>query len=436
MTALLAGAEYSGRTVLSRSSLIGVLVTLIAALFIGQYVRVWMAIPDAQARTSDFAGTYAAATLWSRGDAAHMYDSQAEQQVLAAAGTPADHLNIPFENPPAAAVLASPLVSLDPTTAYRVWSLIQLGLLAAAIAIAAWAAPWSSRSRPIVRVAAVAVAAAGLGSGLLFIEGQWDGVAALGVALAYVAWRRDSGVWAGWAIGFSLALAKPHLALGFAAFALGRRDWRAAGTMVAGAVSAGLAGLATAGVAGTSGFVHALLLPSNNPLFVMQGASGLVTSWLGGSLPVLLITVAASLAGAGAAAWMGWVSRNRPGSLEPALAGAIVLTLFISPHLLGHDLTLLAPAVVFGMAWIAAREAAGGQRWPGRLSITVLLTWTLISLATQQDLGNYSSAPPGRLTPWMLLIAAGLCGAALAASVRAPGDAATGAERLTVSAAG
>jgi hypothetical protein len=436
LTALLADAEYSGRTVRSRSSLIGVLVTLIAALFLGQYIRVWLAIPDAQARTSDFAGTYAAATLWNQGDAAHMYDEHAEQQVLAAAGTPADHLYIPFENPPAAAVLASPLASLDATTAYRVWSLIQLALLAAAIAIAAWAAPWGSRSRPIVKVAAVAVAAAGLGSGLLFIEGQWDGIAALGVALAYAAWRRDAGVWAGWAIGFSLALAKPHLALGLAAFALGRRDWRAAGTMVAGALSAGLAGLATAGVEATSGFVHALLMPSNSPLFVMQGASGLATSWLGGSLPVLLLTGAACLAGAGAAAWMGWVSRDHPGSLEPALAGAIVLTLFISPHLLGHDLTLLAPAVVFGLAWVATRETAGGQPWPGRLTIAVLLTWTLISLATQQDLGNYSSAPPGRLTPWMLLVAAGLCAAAVAASMRAPREASTGAARITASAPG
>jgi hypothetical protein len=189
-------------------------------------------------------------------------------------------------------------------------------------------------------------------------------------------------------------------------------------------------------VEATSGFVHALLMPSNSPLFVMQGASGLATSWLGGSLPVLLLTGAACLAGAGAAAWMGWVSRDHPGSLEPALAGAIVLTLFISPHLLGHDLTLLAPAAVFGLAWVATRETAGGQPWPGRLTIAVLLTWTLISLATQQDLGNYSSAPPGRLTPWMLLVAAGLCAAAVAASTRAPREPSTGVERITASAPG
>ena len=140
--------------------------------------------------------------------------------------------------------------------------------------------------------------------------------------------------------------------------------------------------------------------------------------------------------GASAAGWMGWVSRDHPGSLEPALAGAIVLTLFISPHLLGHDLTLLAPAVVFGLAWVAARENAEGQPWPGRLTIGVLLTWTLISLATQQDLGNYSSAPPGRLTPWMLLVAAGLCAAAVAASRRAPREASTGVEPITAAAPG
>jgi len=164
-----------------RSRLIAPLLAAVAALLLAQYARVWIAIPDAPARTSDFAGTYAAATLWRGGDGAHMYDGAAEQRVTAAAGAPSDHLDIPFENPPAAAIVASPFALLDAATAYRVWSLLQLLLVVLAVVIATRVAPWPARTPAPVRLAVALVALAGFGTAALWVEGQWDGVSALGL---------------------------------------------------------------------------------------------------------------------------------------------------------------------------------------------------------------------------------------------------------------
>src|SRR5438093_42955 len=142
------------------------------AVVLAHYVQVWASTPVALSRTSDFAGTYVAATLWHTGRGANLYDENAEARVMASSGAPAGHLRIPFENPPAAAVVAAPLAFLDASTAYRAWSLLQLALLIAAIWIAARAAPWPERTDPVVKLALGGVALAGFGTGLLFVEGQ------------------------------------------------------------------------------------------------------------------------------------------------------------------------------------------------------------------------------------------------------------------------
>lgn len=399
---------------LSRPRLIGALIAIVAALLLTQYVRVWLAIPPDLARTSDFAGTYAAATLWRTGHGDLMYSSPAEERVLRATGTPADHLDVPFENPPSAAVVASPLSLLDPVTAYRVWSLLQLGLIALAVLIAARAAPWPARAGPVVRLAACLAAIAGVGTFLLFAEGQWDGPVALGVAFAYASWRRGHGGRAGFAIGFTMALAKPHLALGLVAFATGRRDRRALAGIATGAATAVLLSVLGGGFGATSAFVHALLTPSYNPLTQMQGASGLVASWLGQGGLALAAIVACMAGGILVAGRLGSWSRGRADLLEPAFAGAVAMTLFVAPHLLAHDLVLLAPVLVFGLAWVARRAPAPAWGWPDYRGLAVLGAWVLLSLTALQDLGNSSPAPPGRVTPWVLLLLGGLCWTAVA----------------------
>ena len=391
----------------SQRARLGAAVLLVAAAAVlAHYVQVWSAIPPAQARTSDFAGTYAAGTLWRTGHPAALYDVPAQEAVSRAEGAPPNHLFIPFENPPLAAVVASPLTLLDATSAYRVWSLLQMAALIAAVGIAARAAPWPQR-RPHLSVAACAgVALAGFGTGLLLVEGQWDGVPALGLALAYWGWARGRRFVPGFATGFAFGIAKPHLAAGLIAFMAGRRDWRGLSGVVAGASSVAVAGVALSGPAATAGFIRALLQPVNSPTAQMQGSTGLTGALLGpglGPYALALLLAAVALVAAG---WLGSVSRRRRSFLEPALLGATALSLWASPHLLGHDLVVLAPPLVAMFAWTMREEQRREVAWPGAASLALVAGWVALSYASLVDLGQGRVGVPGRLTPWVLLACA------------------------------
>jgi hypothetical protein len=96
----------------------------------------------------------------------------------------------------------------------------------------------------------------------------------------------------------------------------------------------------------------------------------------------------------------------------------VALSLFASPHLLGHDLTLMAPMFVVGAAWLAGRP--GERPWPGRATLGVTGLWVLLSAASLEDLSQNAVGFPGRATPWVLLItAAAWCGL-VARAARSP----------------
>jgi hypothetical protein len=119
---------------------------------------------------------------------------------------------------------------------------------------------------------------------------------------------------------------------------------------------------------------------------------------------VFLLAVAAGVAAAAVAGWLGTVAHRRRDLFEPSLCAAVTLSLFASPHLLGHDLTLLAPVLVAGMAWLAARP--GEHPWPGPATIGVVAVWALLSVASLGDLSQNTVGLPGRATPWVLLLMA------------------------------
>jgi len=396
--------------VILRSRLIAPLIVAVAALVFVQYARIWI---DAQplARTSDFAGTYAAATLWREGHSTELYSPAAEEGVLAQTGTPVSHLDIPFENPPAAAVVAAPFSVLDSATAYRVWAWLQLALVIAAVVIVARAAPWPERTSRWVKAAIGATALVGFGTAALWVEGQWDGLSVLGLALMYAGWRADRRLLAGLALGVTSAIAKPHLVVGLIAFVAVRRDWRVLAGAAGGAAGTVLVSLATVGSAGVTAFASVVFTPAYSPATQMQSANGLFGSWLGPTQAAYLLASLAALVAVAAASALAVWTRRRSDLFEPALAGAVALSLFASPHLLSHDLTMLAPALVFGLAWLAREESWRGSPWPGPASLTVIASWVAVSLASQRDLGNSTLAPPGRLTPLALLVLAALWGA-------------------------
>lgn len=402
----------------ARSRLYAAVLLIAAAVALAHYVQVWSVIPTPAARTSDYAGTYAASSLWRTGHGGSMYDVAAEEQVSRDAGVPANHLFIPFENPPLAAVVASPLSLLDASGAYRVWSLLQLALLVGAVTVAARAAPWPRRAPRLSALSTAGLALAGFGTGLLFVEGQWDGLAALGLALAYAGWRQGRGFGPGFAIGASAALAKPHLVAGVIAFMVGRRDWRGLAGAASGAACVLAAGAVLTGPASGS-FIAALLQPVNSPSAEMQGATGLFGSLFGGGLLPYAVAIGAAGLAVLAAGTLGAVTRRRPDLLEPAVLGAVTLSLFASPHLLGHDLTLLEPVLVAGLAWSLTHEEAGFN-WPGTISLTILAGWAALSVASLVDLGQSGVGLPGRLTPWVLLAGGAAMTAFVVSTARRP----------------
>jgi hypothetical protein len=202
-------------------------------------------------------------------------------------------------------------------------------------------------------------------------------------------------------------MTKPHLAFALLVFLLARGERRAIiGAVAAVAAQVGVS-LLLVGVHGTLAFASAPQLSADvSPVRSMLGLSGLFSSDLG---PGLLAAVLAALGGCLAivmAAALGRTSRRDPARLEAALAGATVLSLLCTPHLLVHDLVVLAPALVWSIARASAatRELAAH---PWREAALIGL-WAAMGEAALLDLHSYTGGDFGRLVPWTLLLAAGL----------------------------
>jgi Glycosyltransferase family 87 len=380
----------------------------LAAALLAVHLVTWARVTPRDVADSDFSATWVASTLWRDGQGAQLYDQRLEtarHTALFPPGSlaPGTVPDLPFITPPTTAVLAAPLAGLGLPTAYRIWSLLQLALVALAVGVAVRAAPWSPGTPRELRAAAFLGGTAGVGSLVLLLHGQWDGVSALSLALTYASWRRGHPGRAGALLMGGALLAKPHLAVGLAAWLLAQRHRRAVAGAVAGLVAVAAASLVLAGPAACEGWLGSLAgSATHSPLPSLLGFTGLFGSWIRVDAVAQALAAVASVAAVGACWLLGDRSRRRPGLLEPSLAGATALSLVAAPHLLMHDLALLAPALAWTVAWAAAR----GPRCLAGLAAG----WVLLNLAAVLDLGNASSAPPGRLVP-LALVAAGLLAA-------------------------
>jgi Glycosyltransferase family 87 len=364
-----------------------------AALLIG-YLAMWLGVSRLEIGRSDFTSTYVGATLLRQGHAARLYDESLQTPLHSQLIAPGDHQgNLPFVNPPGAALLAMPVTLLDLPTAYRVWSLLQFVLIALGVAAAVRAAPWSSETPRATKVAAWLVGTAGAGAANTLLLGQWDGLLTLGVSMAYASWRGERNVAAGAWLGAVAALAKPHLFFGVAVFLLARRDKRALGGAGAAVACVGALSLVLVGPQGLVDFARISLGGTDRwPLASLLGFTGLFGSWLGNVGTAHALAALGSVAALTGCAILGARSRNDETQFETALAGTMALTLVMSPHLLGHDLALLAPAA----AWMLARQAT--RR-------TAVILWIALNAVAAVDFGNSQMAPPGRLVPIVLALA-------------------------------
>jgi alpha-1,2-mannosyltransferase len=368
------------------------------------YLILWLGVGAFQIGRSDFTSTYIGATLLREGHGSSMYDEALQAPLHASLIAPDREGNLPFVNPPLAAVLALPVSLLSLQGAYRLWSILQFALLVISVVVAIRASPGRRSLSPITLAAIGLVALACLGTWATLLLGQWDGVSALGLALSYASLRRGRPATAGAVLAVTSLIAKPHLALGLAAFVLGRRDRRLiAGSLAGVGVSLALSLLA-AGPGGVAGFVGAAIHSTTRwQLANMVSLVGITGSFAGNGTAAHVLAWLGSLVAVALAATLGAAVRSRPERLGAALAGATVLSLLASPHAYWDDLALLVPAAAWSLTALAARGSGAGS-----LRTAVLAIWAAISVAAYLDIATGGAAPAGLLTPWTLVAAAAL----------------------------
>jgi alpha-1,2-mannosyltransferase len=382
-----------GRTLLAGAACAAIVVA---------YLILWLGVSAFEIGRSDFTSTYVGATLLREGHGASMYDETLQAPLHASLIAPDREGNLPFVNPPLAAALALPVSLLGLQAAYRLWSILQLALLVISVVVAIRGSPaW--RGLPRLTVAAIAMAALACpGTWATLLLGQWDGVSALGLAVAYWSLRRGRPATAGAVLAVSSLIAKPHLALGLAAFVLGWRDRRLIGGAVAGLVAAVALSLLVAGPGGVGGFVGAAIHSTTRwQLANMVSLVGIGGAIAGNGTAAHLLAGVAELAAVAVAAVLGSMVRGHPARLEAALAGAAVLSLLASPHAYWDDLALLVPAAAWSLTALAARGAESGS-----LTTAVIAIWVAISLAAYLDIATGAAVPLGLLTPWTLIAGA------------------------------
>ena len=307
-------------------------------------------------------------------------------------------------NAPLAAAVALPVSLLSLQAAYRLWSLLQLALLVAAVVVAIRAAPGRRSLPPLTLIAVGLGALACLGTLATLLLGQWDGLSALGLAVAYACLRGRRPATAGAVLAVTALVAKPHLALGLAAFVIGMRDRRLLLGAAGGVVASLLLSLLVASPAGIAGFVGAAIHSTTRwQLANMVSLVGISGAIAGNGTASHVLAAVGSVVAVAIAAALGSAARSRPARLEAALAGAAVLSLLASPHAYWDDLALLVPALAWSFTALAARP--GGAR---RLGAGVVAAWIAISVAAFVDIASDAARPWGVLTPWVLIGAAAL----------------------------
>ena len=351
-----------------------------AGLLIG-YACVWASVTPKSIGRSDFTSTYVGATLFREGFGSRLYDASLQTRVHTQVVAP-DHIgNLPFVDAPLAAAIAAPVTLLPLDAAYRVWGIVQILILIAAVIVAVRSARWPRDSWTVWKLATALAALAAMGTVSLLMEAQWTGVNALGLALAYRDWRAGkAGRGALWLVLFA-GVAKPHLALGLVAFALGWRERRVVQGAVAGAIGVAVLSVAAVGIAGVAGFVN--LVAQSSTQFAPSsfvGLYGLAGAMLGAGAPAEILWLAGAVVACVLAWFAGAAVRHDRTRLEIGLTVAVLMTILAAPHVYIHDLVLLAPMFVWAMADARVRDQASPRR-TRRVTVVVLACWLTLSAA-------------------------------------------------------
>ena len=394
------------------------LLALGSILVIAAIVAGWIALLPASPARNDFAPGYASALLLREGRPDAIYNAEAQRATLAAVSGDASPTTSPTALAPPALLLEVPLTLLPLWLASDIWALLQLLLLVAAAWIALRAVP-PKRGLALSARGFIIVAAVGGGGALMLLSlNQWDGVAALGLALVYSELRRGHDAHAMAWLALTVLAGKPHLGLGIALFIAARRP---RSVIALAATAGGVYGLTLLAIPPSTTvqwFMTVIHVGALFPISATIGLSGLVTSTLGtGPIGVILglsTTAAALVTSAALGRWDARLARSGEGDAI-GRAGFLftcvtLLSLLSAPHVFPYDLVLLIPGFVACVAWCATEAEA--TRWPQKQQRAVLAVWGLLTLICWTMIWPPGSYRPSVLLPLLLLVSATVCAGA------------------------
>jgi arabinofuranan 3-O-arabinosyltransferase len=318
--------------------------------------------------------------------------------------TPAKLTNL---NPPVLTVLLVPFAALDALTAYRLFAVLTLAMVAVVMAAVAR----ELRLGPWVAVAAVAAVLASSPLHGTLVLGQIYGLLLVGLVAGWIAERRGHPVLAACCYGITVAL-KPSLAP-ILLLPLAQRRWVPLRAGLAAAAATTLAGMLLAGPSATwEWFAIALTeavpgVEANASLPGLAARFGVPTP-VGSAVGLLLL-----------AGTLLWCARHRS-EIDPAGTApwaVLAAALLFSPIAWHNYLLLLMPGALVvaaqGRRLLAAALLAAslvpvswGAEWapdeavPLSLYSAILLGWWLVLLATarrgaQPPSGTSQSTPAG-----------------------------------------
>ncbi len=321
----------------------------------------WNSAAKLRAGYQDFAIFYAAGKIVAQHSASHLYDLNLQYSVEREFAPNLDIRKgpLPYNHPPAEALLFVPLASLPFWDAYVVWIWVNVAALAASIFILRRHLP-NLRGRPAL------LALAGLAFFPIFVavlQGQDALLLMLIFALAYAAFERNTDFAGGCWLG--LGMFRFHLVLPFVFVLLLRKAWRALGGF---ALVASLFTIASVAVVGWKQFLDypafvlwvetrtiGPIVPKDMPnlhgllaTFLPSIASGKVGLLVIAGLSLVLLWYASSC----------WKQSKRMGL---GFSTAVIATLMASYHAYEYDLSLLFVPVLLMADYELERN--DGRNW-------------------------------------------------------------------------
>lgn len=326
------------------------LALVVASAMVIAFVVIWASLSAHWRSGVDFSSMYSAATLVREGGVRQIYNPQALARVGDRLMAP-DHLILPFQEVALGAVGMVPLTVLRLADAFRVWTALQFLLVVASVVIAVRAAPVRLPLGALGLAAIAAIAMAGFGTEQLLSYGNWSGLNALGVAMAYRSWNRGSYAAGGAWLAGTAAIAKPHLAIGLLVFVIGWGNRRA----ILGAVAAGgtalIAFAALMGVEGLRSFLSTV--SQDTTVWSPRGGTSifaLPSVWFNDGPMTQVVGIAGVCAALAVCFALGRRVRRERSLLGAGLAATAVLSLLAAPHGYLYDTVMLAPAVAWSLA--------------------------------------------------------------------------------------